>query len=214
MYRKGCTCMSLKSSNKVDTNRYELQITIDADAFEAAISKAYRQNVKKMNVPGFRRGKAPRGIVEKLYGENIFYEDAFNSLYPEAIDNAAEDAGVEIVDFKNVDFDLNVSVNLGGGTKQEMLLNYQTAYKMLGEIMQLGLTDNIKIRNLLCKMLETMGLKDTDSYLISEQELISNQQQLKLQEQAALMNNANAVGGTIDINNTVQPNQNKLPLQI
>ena len=115
---------------------------------------------------------------------------------------------------KNVDFDLNVSVNLGGGTKQEMLLNYQTAYKMLGEIMQLGLTDNIKIRNLLCKMLETMGLKDTDSYLISEQELISNQQQLKLQEQAALMNNANAVGGTIDINNTVQPNQNKLPLQI
>ena len=95
-----------------------------------------------------------------------------------------------------------------------MLLNYQTAYKMLGEIMQLGLTDNIKIRNLLCKMLETMGLKDTDSYLISEQELISNQQQLKLQEQAVLMNNANAVGGTIDINNTVQPNQNKLPLQI
>ena len=101
--------MSLKSSNKVDTNRYELQITIDADAFEAAISKAYRQNVKKMNVPGFRRGKAPRGIVEKLYGENIFYEDAFNSLYPEAIDNAAEDAGVEIVDFKNVDFDLSIS---------------------------------------------------------------------------------------------------------
>ncbi len=98
--------MSLKSSNKVDTNRYELQITIDADAFEAAINKAYRQNVKKMNVPGFRRGKAPRGIIEKLYGENIFYEDAFNSLYPEAIDNAAEEAGVEIVDFKNVDFDL------------------------------------------------------------------------------------------------------------
>ncbi len=98
--------MSLKSSNKVDTNRYELVVTIDAETFEKAVDVAFKKNVKKLQVPGFRKGKAPRGIVEKMYGENVFYEEALNECYPEAIDSAANEAGVEIVDFQNVDFDL------------------------------------------------------------------------------------------------------------
>ena len=60
--------MSLKSSNKVDTNRYELVVAIDAETFEKAVDTAFKKNVKKLNVPGFRKGKAPRGIVEKMYG--------------------------------------------------------------------------------------------------------------------------------------------------
>ncbi|OJU15876.1 MAG: trigger factor [Clostridiales bacterium 43-6] len=97
--------MSLKAKEKVDTNRYELQIEIDGETFRKAINKMYKKNVGKMNIPGFRKGKAPYSIIEKLYGENVFYEDALNDIYPAALDNAAEEAGIEIVD-NNIEFDL------------------------------------------------------------------------------------------------------------
>ena len=89
--------MSLKSSNKVETNRYELEISIDGAAFQDAIQKAYRKNVKRMNVPGFRKGHAPRSIIEKYYGEQVFYEDALNIVYPDAVESAVEEAGLELV---------------------------------------------------------------------------------------------------------------------
>lgn len=98
--------MSLKSSNKVDTNRYELLVEIDAETFEKAVDKAFRKNAKSIEIKGFRKGKAPRRIIEEMYGENVFYEDALNECYPEAIDGAAKEAGVEIVDFQDVEFDL------------------------------------------------------------------------------------------------------------
>ena len=98
--------MSLKSSNKVDTNRYELVVEIDKDTFAKAVDVAFKKNAKSINVPGFRKGKAPRGIIEKMYGENVFYEEALNECYPQAIDEAATAAGVEIVDFQDVEFDL------------------------------------------------------------------------------------------------------------
>ena len=97
--------MSLKSSNKVDTNRYELVITVDAETFADAVSKAYRKNVKKMNIPGFRRGKAPRAIIERMYGEDVFYNDALEAVYPSALQSAVEEANLEIVD-NDIDFDL------------------------------------------------------------------------------------------------------------
>ena len=98
--------MGLKSSNKVDTNRYELLVEIDAVTFENAVEKVFKKNAKSIEIKGFRKGKAPRHIVEKMYGENVFYEDALNECYPEALDSAAKEAGVEIVDFQNVEFDL------------------------------------------------------------------------------------------------------------
>ncbi len=92
--------MSLKGTKKVDTNRYQLEIAIDGVKFGEAIEKAYRQNVKKMNIPGFRKGKAPRKFIEKMYGESVFYEDALNILYPEAVEAAIEESGLTYVDDK------------------------------------------------------------------------------------------------------------------
>ena len=89
--------MSLKSSNKVETNRYELTVEVDGVTFENAVNKVYKKEVKRINIPGFRKGKAPRAIIEKMYGSEVFYEDAMKDLYPEALENAAEEAGLTLV---------------------------------------------------------------------------------------------------------------------
>ena len=72
--------MSLKATNNVDTNKYELEIEISAEDFEAAIEKAYLKARKNIAMPGFRKGKAPRKLIEKEYGEQVFFEDAVNLL--------------------------------------------------------------------------------------------------------------------------------------
>ena len=89
--------MALKSSNKVETNRYELVIEIDGDTFMKAVDKVYKRESKKITLPGFRKGKAPRRLIEKEYGEGVFYEDAIKDLYPEAVVTASEEAGLAIV---------------------------------------------------------------------------------------------------------------------
>ena len=104
--------MSLKSANQVETNRVELEIEVNAADFEAAVSKAFKKNIGKINMPGFRKGKAPRHLVEKVYGESVFYEDAINDLYPDAMDAAIGESGYEYVDDK-VDLDV-VSVGKEG----------------------------------------------------------------------------------------------------
>ena len=105
--------MSLKGSKKVDTNRYELEITISAEDFQNAIKDAYRKNGKKISVPGFRKGKAPLSLIEKYYGEEVFFEDALNLLYSDALEAAIDEAGLKIVEDK-IDFDL-VSISKAAG---------------------------------------------------------------------------------------------------
>ena len=105
--------MSLKGSKKVDTNRYELEILIDAESFQNAIKEAYKQNRKKINVQGFRKGKAPLSIIEKYYGEGVFFEDALNLLYADALEAAAKEANIKMIDDK-IDFDL-VSISKAEG---------------------------------------------------------------------------------------------------
>ena len=97
--------MSLKSSSQVEKNRYQLEVSVDAATFENAVEQAYRRQNKKIVIPGFRRGKAPRKFVEKYYGENIFYEDAVNAVYPKAMADAVKEAKLETVEDK-VDFEL------------------------------------------------------------------------------------------------------------
>lgn len=89
--------MSLKATNNVETNKYELEIEISAEDFEAAIEKAYLKARKNIAMAGFRKGKAPRKLIEKEYGEQVFFEDAVNLLYAPVVNGAVEESGLELV---------------------------------------------------------------------------------------------------------------------
>lgn len=102
----------LKGTNKVDTNRYELEVSVDEKTFADACAQAYKKVGKKISIPGFRKGKAPRTIIEKYYGAEVFYEDALEILYPTAVQSALDESGLEMVSDK-VDFDL-VSMDKSG----------------------------------------------------------------------------------------------------
>lgn len=97
--------MSLKSQNKIDTNRVELEVVVDAETFEKGLAAAFKKQSKKIAIPGFRKGKAPRAFVEKYFGKEVFYEDAVNALYPDALDEAIKEAGIEVIQDK-IDFDV------------------------------------------------------------------------------------------------------------
>ncbi|MBA1336596.1 MAG: Cell division trigger factor [Firmicutes bacterium] len=88
---------------KIEKNTATLEIEIDAEQFERGLQKAYKKNVSKFNIPGFRKGKAPRIIIERHYGEGIFYEDAINMLCPDAYDAAIEEHGLHPVDKPQID---------------------------------------------------------------------------------------------------------------
>ncbi len=89
--------MSLKSSTLKEANTYEVEVSVDGETFMKAVDKVYKKEVKKINVPGFRKGKAPRMIIEKMYGEEIFYDDAMQDCYPAALDAAAKEADLKVI---------------------------------------------------------------------------------------------------------------------
>jgi trigger factor len=88
---------------KLEKNMVKLTIEATAEEFEAAIQKAYLKNRGKMTIQGFRKGKAPRAIIEKMYGTGIFYEDAANAIIPDAYEKAAEESGLDIVSQPSID---------------------------------------------------------------------------------------------------------------
>ena len=99
--------MALKSSNKVDTNTYEVEVTVTPEVFTEACKTAFMKQRKSIQLPGFRKGKATQGMVEKMYGEGAFYEEALEIVYPEAVQGAIDEAQLRIVDQP---FDLDVSI--------------------------------------------------------------------------------------------------------
>lgn len=110
--------MALKSCNKVDTNTYELEVTVDAEVFTEATKKAYLKQRKSIQIPGFRKGKASQGMIEKVYGESVFFEDALELVFPEAVQAAVDEAELHIVDQP---FDLDVPVmNKADGVEMKM----------------------------------------------------------------------------------------------
>ena len=95
--------MNLKSSTKTDVNMTELVVEIDAESFEKAVEATYRQQKKNISLPGFRKGKVPRKLVEKTYGENVFYEDAINMLLNIELPAVIAEAALDLVDAPKVE---------------------------------------------------------------------------------------------------------------
>ena len=103
--------MSMIKCEKTEKSAFALEFSVDKATFEAAVNKVYRQQVKNINIPGFRKGKAPRAIVERMYGKGVFYEDAANELLPAAYEAALEESKVEPVG--RAEFDI-VSIDDNG----------------------------------------------------------------------------------------------------
>ena len=98
------------SVEKLENNKVKLEIEVDAQQFDEAMQKAYLKNRKHITIPGFRKGRAPRQIIERYYGEGIFYEDAINEACPKAYEEAVRESGIEPVDQPTIDI-----VQIGGG---------------------------------------------------------------------------------------------------
>ncbi|HAN21222.1 MAG: trigger factor [Clostridiales bacterium GWF2_36_10] len=89
--------MSLKSIKEIENNRSELELVIEKAVFDAEVMRVYKKNVVKMNVPGFRKGKAPKSIVEKMYGSGVFYDEALDNLLPSIYEAAVTESGIDTV---------------------------------------------------------------------------------------------------------------------
>ena len=102
--------MKLLKAEKIENSKYELEISVDKAAFDEAVNKAFQKESKKISVPGFRKGKAPRAIIEKMYGKGVFYETAINDIIPGVYSDAVVEAGITPVaqpDFDVVSIDDN-----------------------------------------------------------------------------------------------------------
>ena len=95
--------MSSKVEKTKNANEIKIEIKIDAEKFDNAIKKVYFQSAKYFNIPGFRKGKAPQAIVEKYYGKEIFYEDAFNEIAEDEYKKAIEDNKLDVVSKPEID---------------------------------------------------------------------------------------------------------------
>ena len=103
--------MALTKSERSEHNLHTLEFSVDAETFNAAINRAYKKQVGKINVPGFRKGKAPRSIIEKMYGKGFFYEDAINDVLPAAYEAALAESAINPV--SRPEFDI-VSIDDNG----------------------------------------------------------------------------------------------------
>ena len=86
--------MNLVKSEKNEHSMHYIEFAIDKATFDAAVDKVYRKQVKNINVPGFRKGKAPKSVIEKMYGQGVFFEDAINDLIPENYEAAVKEAAI------------------------------------------------------------------------------------------------------------------------
>ena len=102
--------MNIKSNEKKENSTYELVVEVGAAEFQAAIDKVYSRQKNRINIPGFRKGKAPRKMVEKMYGAEIFYEDAISLAYPDAYEGALKEAGIDPVAYPQLEV-LDVSAD-------------------------------------------------------------------------------------------------------
>lgn len=106
--------MSLKNFKETETNKVEMDIVISKETFENAVNAVFKRNAKSISIPGFRKGKATRGLVEKFYGSQVFYEDAINDLLPSEINAAVKETPYKIAgmpEVTDVDFEAEDGIN-------------------------------------------------------------------------------------------------------
>ncbi|MBR2634734.1 MAG: trigger factor [Clostridia bacterium] len=119
--------MSLKSVKNGEKNQSVLEIQIPKADFDAEVNKVYKKQVAKISIPGFRKGKAPRSIIEKMYGKGVFYEDALNALLPSVLEEAVKEAGIETVSQAELDLgdidENGVALTAKYWTKPEIKVN-------------------------------------------------------------------------------------------
>lgn len=135
--------MSFKVEN-LEKNMVKLTIEVSAEKFDKACEKAYQKNKNKINVQGFRKGKAPRNIIEKMYGAGIFFEDAANDLIPDAYAEAATESGLDIVSRPEIDV-----VQIGKG--QDFIFTANVAVK---PEVELGQYKGIEVEKLTVEVTE------------------------------------------------------------
>ena len=95
--------MKLIKNEKLERSQVELHFSVESSVFEAAVERAYRKEVGKINIPGFRKGKAPRAMIEKMYGKGFFYDTALNDILPDAYEAAVKESGIDPVAQPEID---------------------------------------------------------------------------------------------------------------
>lgn len=113
--------MSLVNSRNLDVNKSELEIFVNADIFKDACKRVYLKEVKRLNIPGFRKGKAPKKVIEKMYGDDVFFNGAMDLVCPKAIDDAVVESGLEVVGLEKIET-VEVSEQKGFTFKATLIL--------------------------------------------------------------------------------------------
>ena len=149
--------MSFKKAEKQETNVYVIEFQIEKADFDAANDKAFRKNAKNINIAGFRKGKAPRHLIEKMYGKGVFYEEAINDCLPAAYEDAAKASGLEIIgqpEFDVVSIDDNgVAMTAKVTTKPEAKIADYKGIKVTKDVKSVTAADvkseieNVRQRN-------------------------------------------------------------------
>lgn len=132
--------MKLISCEKLEKSMVELQFSIDAETFKNAVAAAFKREGKKYSVPGFRKGKAPRAMIEKMYGADIFHYDAINDLFPEAYEAAVKEAGIDVVGRPEPEV-VSMSENEGATLKVKVAVKPEVT---LGDYAGLNVTKKVK----------------------------------------------------------------------
>ncbi len=121
--------MSLSKKELTEKNQYEIEFTVDAAAFAAAVDRAYKKDVKKIKIDGFRPGKAPRHIIERLYGKEVFYDDAINDVLPDAYEAAVKEAELDTVGQPEIEV---VSVSAEDGVVFKAKVGVKPIFELTG----------------------------------------------------------------------------------
>lgn len=135
--------MEIISQNNKAVNTYEVEIKFSAEEFEAAVNSVYNRQKSKIAIPGFRKGKAPRKVIEANYGEGVFYEEAVNTLYNTNIEAVVEKSGLEVVDIENTEV-TEVSKENGVTVKADLITKPEVE---ISDYKGIEVTKNVKTAN-------------------------------------------------------------------